>query len=173
MLKFLPGIFIVQLASAAMAYSALKADGTELKLALALLAVVVCLITGFWFASMSRQERINAVAQAETSFSKEREKLKVNAEKQKTKIIRDSHSQILKEAKKTQTSTSFKLGAAFIGVIGAGSLLLFSQLMTLGLLTFATGGGALLGYMARNRQYNLLQHQTASQQYIEQKSYKP
>ena len=43
-------------------------------------------------------------------------------------------------------------GAGFIGIVAAGSLMIFSQLITLGLLTLAVGGGALGGYLMRVRQ---------------------
>ncbi|MEE9493694.1 MAG: hypothetical protein V3W04_10005 [Gammaproteobacteria bacterium] len=169
MLKYLPGIILIQLATAAMIYTVFKTGDRELWLAIGLLAILITLITGFWFASLARQSRNDALAKAQEKFSKERELLKVSVEKQKTKIIKDGHKQILKQTHRTQAKASFKLGAAFVGIIGIGSLLLFSQLLTLGLLTISTGGGALLGYMAKTRQYNLLQQKNAAQDYIEHK----
>ncbi|MBE9559139.1 MAG: hypothetical protein IMF15_00055, partial [Proteobacteria bacterium] len=66
--------------------------------------------------------------------------------------IRKSHEEIRKETNRAHARSSFKLGAGFIGIVAAGSLMIFSQLLTLGLLTLAVGGGALGGYLMRVRQ---------------------
>lgn len=170
MLKFLPGILIVQLATAAMVFAALKSTEPELWLTIGLLALLIGVSTGFWFASIVRHQTSNAVAQAESAFSKEREQIKLSAEKHKTRIIKESHRQLLQETRKTQARAGFKVGAAFVGVIAAGSLLLFTQMLTLGLLTLSTGGGALLGYLARGRQLNLLKQKSSAQGYLEKQS---
>ena len=94
----------------------------------------------------------DALARAKDEFSREREKLRVNAERQKTRLMRKSHEEIRKETNRAHARTSFKLGAGFIGIIAAGSLMIFSQFLTLGLLTLAVGGGALGGYLIRVRQ---------------------
>jgi hypothetical protein len=41
------------------------------------------------------------------------------------------------------------------GVVGLGTVMLFSQFMTIGLLTLSTAGGAALGYGVRARQERL------------------
>ena len=94
----------------------------------------------------------DALAQVKDEFSKEREKLRVNSERQKTRILRKSHEDIRKETNRAHAKSSFKLGAGFIGIVAAGALLIFSQLLTLGFLTLAVGGGALGGYLMRVRQ---------------------
>lgn len=57
-----------------------------------------------------------------------------------------------KETNRAHARSSFKLGAGFIGIVAAGSLMIFTQFLTLGLLTLAVGGGVLGGYLMRIRQ---------------------
>ncbi len=152
MLKYLLGILIIQAATVAMTFAAIKSDDQELWLAVLLLALILSLVTAFWFASIASHTKKDALANARDEFSKEREKLRVNAERQKTRLIRKSHEEIRKETNRAHARSSFKLGAGFIGIVAAGSLMIFSQLLTLGLLTLAVGGGALGGYLMRVRQ---------------------
>ncbi|MDT8282245.1 MAG: hypothetical protein RQ982_05455 [Gammaproteobacteria bacterium] len=152
MLKYLPGILIIQVATVAMALAVIRSENHELWLAVLLLALIINLVTAFWFASIASHAKKDALAQAKDDFFKEREKLRVNAERQKTSLMRKSHEEIRKETNRMHARTSFKLGAGFIGIVGAGSLMIFSQLITLGLLTLAVGGGALGGYLLRVRQ---------------------
>jgi small-conductance mechanosensitive channel len=152
MLKYLLGILIIQAATVAMTLAAIKSDDRELWLAVLLLALILALVTAFWFVSIASHAKKDALANARDEFSREREKLRVNAERQKTRIIRKSHEEIRKETNRAHARSSFKLGAGFIGIVAAGSLMIFSQLLTLGLLTLAVGGGALGGYLMRVRQ---------------------
>lgn len=152
MLKYLLGILIIQAATAAMALAAIKSSDYELWLAVLLLALILGLVTAFWFASIASHAKKDALAHAKDEFYKEREKLRVNAERQKTRLLRKSHEEIRKETNRAHARTSFKLGAGFIGIVAAGSLMIFTQFLTLGLLTLAVGGGALGGYLIRVRQ---------------------
>jgi small-conductance mechanosensitive channel len=152
MLKYLLGILIIQAATVAMTLAAIKSDDRELWLAVLLLALILALVTAFWFVSVASHAKKDALANARDEFSREREKLRVNAERQKTRLIRKSHEEIRKETNRAHARSSFKLGAGFIGIVAAGSLMIFSQLLTLGLLTLAVGGGALGGYLMRVRQ---------------------
>ena len=157
MFKYLPGILIIQVATVAMTLAAIKSGDQELWLAVLLLALIIALVTAFWFASIASHARKDALANARDEFSKEREKLRVNAERQKTRLIRKSHEEIRKETNRAHARSNFKLGAGFIGIVALGSLMIFSQLFTLGLLTLAVGGGALGGYLIRVRQEVVLQ----------------
>jgi small-conductance mechanosensitive channel len=157
MFKYLPGILIIQVATVAMTLAAIKSGDQELWLAVLLLALIIALVTAFWFASIASHARKDALANARDEFSKEREKLRVNAERQKTRLMRKSHEEIRKETNRAHARSNFKLGAGFIGIVAMGSLMIFSQLFTLGLLTLAVGGGALGGYLIRVRQEVVLQ----------------
>ena len=152
MLKYLPGILIIQAATVAMTLAALKSSEQELWLAIGLLGLIIGLVTAFWFSSIASHIKKDALAQARDEFSREREKLRVNAERQKTRLLKKSHEQIRKETNRAYARTNFKLGAGFVGIIGAGALMIFTQFLTLGLLTLAVGGGALGGYLVRLRQ---------------------
>jgi len=152
MLKYLLGILIIQAATVAMTFAAIKSGDQELWLAVLLIALIIGLVTAFWFSSITSHAKKDALANAKDDFSKEREKLRVNAERQKTRLIRKSHEEIRKETNRAHAKSSFKLGAGFIGIVAAGSLMIFSQLLTLGLLTLSVGGGALGGYLLRARQ---------------------
>jgi len=152
MVKYLPGIVLVQVATVALVLAALKTDDRELWIAIAYLALIINLVTAFWFGSITSHLKKDAVAKAREQFSQEREKLRVNAEKQKSKLLKQSHAQMTKATNRAHAKANFKVGAAFAGIIGAGALMIFTQFMTLGILTLATGGGALAGYLARLRQ---------------------
>lgn len=152
MLKYLLGILIIQAATVAMTLAATESDDRELWLAVLLLAVFLAMITAFWFASIASHAKKDALANARDEFSREREKLRVNAERQKTRLIRKSHEEIRKETNRAHARSSFKLGAGLVGIVAAGLLMIFTQFLTLGLLTLAVGGGALGGYLLRVRQ---------------------
>ena len=162
MLKYLPGILIIQIATVAMTLAVIKSGDQELWLAVILLALVIGLVTAFWFASIASHAKKDALANAKDEFSRERETLRVNAERQKTRLIRKSHEEIRKETNRAHARSSFKLGAGFIGIVAAGSLMIFSQFLTLGLLTLAFGGGALGGYLMRIRQEFVSRRKEAS-----------
>lgn len=161
MLKYLLGLLIIQAATVAMTLAAIKSADQELWLAVLLLGLLITLVTAFWFASIAGHAKKDALANAKDEFSKEREKLRVNAERQKTRLLRKSHEEIRKETNRAHARSSFKLGAGFIGIVAAGSLMIFSQLLTLGLLTLAVGGGALGGYLMRVRQETLSRNKEA------------
>ena len=161
MLKYFLGILIIQVATVAMTLAAINTDNQELWLAVLLLGFIIGLVTAFWFTSIAGHAKKDALAQARDEFSREREKLRVNAERQKTRLIRKSHEEIRKETNRAHASSNFKLGAGFIGIVAAGSLMIFSQFLTLGFLTLAFGGGALGGYLLRVRQEAISRHKDA------------
>jgi hypothetical protein len=152
MFRYLPGIFIIQLATVALLLAALKTTDQELWIAIGCLALIVSLVTAFWFDSIACHIKKDAVTELKESFARERENLRVSAERQKTRVIKKSQEQITRETNRAHAKANFKVGGAFAGMIGVGALMVFTQFMTLGLLLVATGGGALAGYLARTRQ---------------------
>jgi hypothetical protein len=155
MLRYLPGIIIIQVATAALLLAAARTSDQELWIAIGCLALVVTVVTAFWFDSIASHLRKDAVIKAKDDFSREREKLRVNAERAKTRLLKKSHEEIKQETNRAHAKANFKVGGAFVGVIAAGTLMVFTQFMTLGLLMLATGGGALAGYLARMKQDRL------------------
>lgn len=151
-LKFLPGILLVQAATGILVVVALKTPLEDTWILFVLLALTTALLVALWFASVADHVKNKAVAQAKHGFVREREKLRVNAEKEKSKVIKQSHQQAAKATNRAQSKANFKTGVALAGVMGLGAIMVFSQLFTLGLITLSTAGGALLGYGVRARQ---------------------
>ncbi len=142
----------MQVATVALVVAALRIDDRQLWVAIACLALIIDLVTAFWFGSITKHLKKDAVAKAQEQFSREREKFKVDAEQKNLKLLQQSSAQLTKATNRVHAKANFKVGAAFTGIIGAGALMIFTQFMTLGVLTIATGGGALAGYLVRFRQ---------------------
>jgi len=157
MFRYLPGILIIQAATVALVLAAGRTGDQELWIAIGCLALVVSLVTAFWFESIAGHIKKDAVTRAKDEYYRERERLRVNAERAKSRLIKKSHQEITRETNRAHARASFKVGGAFVGVIAAGTLMVFTQFMTLGLLLLATGGGALAGYLTRVRQERLPQ----------------
>lgn len=153
MFRYLPGIVLIQLATAALAYALVRMPlETDLLLAIGGLACILSLVVAFWFSSIAAHSRREAEQQLRDSHARETQDLKVNVERQKTKIIRENHKQLLKETRRANTRANLKVSLAFAGVAAIGGLMLFTQFMTVGLLLMGTSGGALAGYLTRARQ---------------------
>lgn len=127
------------------------------------------LMLAFWFASLSAHHRKDEVEKVKSSFAEEREKLKVNAERAKTRVVKQAQQDIAKEAKVTHAKANFKVGAAFAGVLGVGALFVFAQMMTAGLLTIAAASGVIGGYYWRGKKMEnkLLENKRQDVQVIE------
>jgi len=100
----------------------------------------VALVMAFWLVSLEGHGKKDTVAKMKDSFSKEREKIRKKAEKN-----------IAREAKTTHAKANFKVGAAFAGVLGIGTLFIFAQMMTAALLTITAAGGVATGYFYRGK----------------------
>ncbi len=153
MLRFLPGIILLQLATAAVIYALLNAplEGNPL-FVVALLGLILSVLTAFWFGSIAKHMHKDALAKTIDKHAKERETIRVNAERQKTKLVKDSQKQITRETNRAHAKANLKVGAVFAAAIGAGGLMLFTQFVTIGLLILTTSGGALVGYLTRLKQ---------------------
>jgi hypothetical protein len=151
--KFLLGAFLLQGATALLLMTAQDTDLARSGWLLGSLGILIGLIATLWFSAISSHECQHSYTRASEKFNRQRDRLRRQAEKEKTREIRDSHQQILRETRRLQSRSSMKLGAAMAGTAGLGILLLFTQFMTLGLLAVSATGGALLGYGVRARQY--------------------
>ena len=151
MLKYFAAIVSIQIVTVGLVLLApgdLQGAGW-LRLALPLLFISV--VAALWFNSMAAHQRKDHLARADRRFAREREKIRVNAERAKTRVVKQAQKDIAREAKTTHSKASFKVGAAFAGAIGAGALMLLIGSMTLGLSILTTAGGALGGYLYRAR----------------------
>jgi len=151
-IKFLLGILLVQIATAAQVYAALRTDDPEIWVVFGILSVTLGFLGAFWFSTMTRAAEKEAVAGIKESFSKQRERIKLKAEREKTKIVEKSHQQIIKDRQRTENRASLKVGVSFAGVVAVGAAMLFTQFVTFGMLLMSTAGGALAGYAVRTRQ---------------------
>jgi len=151
MLKFLFGIIVIQIATVALVLLAPDDLHGVAWLRLLIPLLVVSFFAAFWFGSMAKHKSKDELFQAKELHAQEREKIQVNAERAKTRLVKQAQQQIAREAKITHSKANFKVGAAFAGAIGAGALMLLTELLTLGMLTISTAGGALGGYIMRAR----------------------
>ena len=140
MVKFFLGIILVQTITVILfALSSGNLQGMQL-LQLVVPLLFIALIMAFWFNSLTGYDKRDTVEKMKDSFAKEREEIRVKAERS-----------IAKEAKVTHAKANFKVGAAFAGVLGIGVLFVFAQMMTAALLTITAAGGAATGYFYRGK----------------------
>lgn len=150
--KFLIGIILVQLITAVLIYiSPINLDDRMSLLRLVIPLFFMAFIVAFWFSSLSSHLRKDSEHKMKDNFAKEREELKVKAERSKRRIVKQAQKDIATEAKITHAKANFKVGAAFAGVMGVGALFVFAQMVTAGLLTMTAAGGAIGGYYWRGK----------------------
>ena len=154
-LKYLFGVLLVQGVAGLLVYTMLKSDQQEVWWLLGGIALLTSFLTALWFASIAGHHKKDALEQERVDHSKKQERLKVKAEKEKTKVIQQSHQQITKAQNRAQRSANLKVGGAFAAMVGVSAMLMFTQLVSLGLLTLTTASGALGGYLYRGRQEKL------------------
>jgi len=155
MFKFLPGIVLVQASTIALVL-AIENTGTRTYwITIAMIVLVISLLAAFWFTSIANHMHKDTVSRVKERYAKEREKLRVKTEREKTKVVEETHKRILKGANRAHAKANFKVGVAAAGAVGVGILMLFTEFLTLGLLTLSTAGGALVGYSTRARQDKL------------------
>lgn len=152
MLKFIPGILILQVITIVLVLIAPAdlADWGWLRLAAPVL--IAGFLTAFWFGSLSAHQRKDEISRLRANHAKERETIRVNAERAKTRMVKQTQRKTLQETRRAARHASIKIGLAFAGVAGLGGVLILTQFMSLGLLVLTTAGGGLGGYMLRLRQ---------------------
>lgn len=151
MFRFLPGIFIIQGATAVLVLVSVQ-NPTVHWLPFVLLALIAGFLTACWFASIANHIKKDAVARLKEASVRERERLLVSTEKEKKRVFEQTHKQILKESSRAHAKANFKVGAAVVGAVGVGVGLLSLQFVTLGLLPLFAAAGGLAGYGLRVRQ---------------------
>lgn len=154
-IRFLIGILLLQGATVLLVHTAMKTDLSQTWPLFVALGMTVGAVTALWFNAIADSERKHSLAKAQASFSREREKIRVRAEKEKTKEFKNTQRQIHREKQRSKTGSNIKTGVVIGGAVSAGLVLLMTQMVTLGLLTLTTVGGAALGYGVRARQDRL------------------
>jgi hypothetical protein len=155
LLKYLIGVLVVQGVTVLLVVTAYRTDLEKTGILFLMLNLAIGALTAFWFTSMAEGTRKQALSRAKEGFAREREKIRVRAEKEKTKEVRNSQRQINREKSRARTGSNLKTGLMLGGAAGVGLVMVLTQFVTLGLLTLTTAGGAALGYGLRARQDRL------------------
>ncbi|MEN8199220.1 MAG: hypothetical protein ABFR63_04000 [Thermodesulfobacteriota bacterium] len=154
MFKFFIGIIISQLAAVALFYTALQTDPDNsrslLLIAGADLGFIV--LISLWFNTISRQCHHQEMESVKEAHAREREEIKVNAERQKTRLINKSNKELLRRTRQADRMANVKITAGFAVLGAAGVFLLTSQFATLGMFLLTGAGSGLAGYFIRTRQ---------------------
>ena len=153
-IKFLLGVFLLQGATVLLMMTVQDAELHRSGWLLVALGMLIGVIAAFWFSAIASHASQHSYARASEKFNRQRDRIRRQAEKEKTKEIRDGHQQVMRETRRQRNRSTLKYGgAALAGIAGLGVLLLFTQFITLGLLAVSAAGGAFLGYGVRARQY--------------------
>ena len=156
MLRYLPGLLLLQLVTLALFLANAGADPTALLLRVGLPALALALVTALWFRSLSRADGERDLARTRLEHEREREgereRLRRDAARERETLARESERAHRREVRRTSRRATFQVGLAFAATGGMGVLFVLSELITLGLLTLATTTGALGGYALRWRQ---------------------
>jgi len=152
MLKFIPGILLLQAVTIALVLMASAHLENWGWLRLAVPVLIVGFLTALWFGSIAAHQREDKISRLKERHAKERETIRVNAERAKNRLIKQSHHKTMQEVRRSSRRANIKVGLAFAGAAALGGLLILTQFMSLGLLTLAAVGGALGGYTLRFRQ---------------------
>ena len=158
MIRFLPGIIIFQAVTGGLAYLIITGGSSieeHLLFTLIALDLAFILLMILWFSSIARQNNFAALEALKEAHAKEREKLRVEVERQKNRIADKKHKEILKESRRVSALANIKMGTVITGLAVLGGVLLYSQFITFGSMLLTAGGGGLLGYFARAKQETL------------------
>ena len=174
MLRYLPGIVLVQIVTFTLFWVNQGASIEQLLLRVGLPAVMFSAVTALWLSLIGRMdaeqrnsalreqhaeermqlnreiERVRSEALQEASADKAQ--LLERAHTERERLVRQTHKEIMKQERSASRRSNMKVGLAFMGLTGFGVLMLVTQFMTLGLLTITTAGGAMGGYLLRWKQ---------------------
>ncbi|HIG64333.1 MAG TPA: hypothetical protein EYQ43_01910 [Methyloprofundus sp.] len=185
MFKFLPGIILIQLVTGALVVMALNwSQDFQLVIVIGIIAFFSAILTAFWFSSIARnifhdqqtalrkqhaqdrenflreagEEKASAIkekSQMQDMHARERERILLDTEREKSNIMVASYEKIKQETRKAHAKANFKVGAAFATAVGAGGIMIFSQLVTVGVMFLVASGSGLSGYILRAKQERL------------------
>ena len=183
--KFLPGILLIQLVTAVMVVTAFNwSYDLQLMAVIVSFCLITGLLAAFWFAYIARDmykndlqmmrdrhtqdrerillnaEREKADIAAERSklqelHARERERILLDAEREKASIALESYRQLEKAIRKAHAKANLKVGMACAAAAAAGGVMIFNQLITVGMMVLIASGSGLAGYLARARHERL------------------
>ncbi|MGR8980658.1 MAG: hypothetical protein ACU84H_11305 [Gammaproteobacteria bacterium] len=185
MLKFLFGIIVIQLVTAVTVMAALNwLQDPQFIAVVVLFSLIMAVLAAFWFVYIGRDLHKNDLQRMQERHAFERERILLNAEKEKAGItaerakLQEQHARererILlaaerekadialrgyrnqeKEIRKAHARANFKAGVICTLMAAAGGALIFSQLITVGMMVLIATGSGLAGYLARARHERL------------------
>lgn len=112
---------------------------------------MVGLIAAFWFATVAANLRRDKLDRQRADFARERENLRVKAEREKTRLVRKGKKDIASEARRAESRANRNVALVMVAAGAAGVLMMMSSFITLDLLLLTGTGGALGGYIAGRR----------------------
>ena len=151
LLKFIFGIVLAQLATFLLFYFSPEEWDMASILRTMLPLLLIALVISMWFNSLAGYHKKDALSKVKGEFAKEREEIKVNAEREKLQVEKDAQKKIVREATTTHAKANFKVGMAFAGVLSVGALFVLAQMVTVGFLAISATTGALGGYYWRGK----------------------
>ena len=128
------------------------AHDPQMIIVLIVFAVIIAILATFWFGSIVRDLHNSSHAKLQQKHAREKERIKVKAEREKAKLTSQSYQKIEKATKNAHSKANMKVGAAFAAALGAGAIMVFSQLITVGMMVLIASGSGLAGYLARAKQ---------------------
>jgi uncharacterized membrane protein YgaE (UPF0421/DUF939 family) len=192
MLKFLPGILLTQLITVGLMLMAFNwAADFQLIIVIIAIGLISAILVAFWFSSTAqnisideqaqiiekhvkdretiikeaekeKQGVIKEKSQLQNQHAREREKILVDAEREKATIAAESYQKIEKESRKAHSKANLKVGLAFSAAMGVSGIMIFSQLITVGIMFLVASGSGLSGYVLRARQDRLARNKQLS-----------
>lgn len=181
MSKFLPGIILVQFMMCGLMLMAINwSHDFQLIFVIVVIALITAILVAFWFSSIAQnisideqaliverhvQDREKILKEAEREkvevlkeqsklqglHAREREKILLDAERDKATIVEESYRKIEKETRKIHSRANLKVGLAFSATVLAAGVMIFSQLVTVGVMFLVASGSGLSGYIMRAR----------------------
>ena len=174
MFRYLPGIVLVQVVTLTLLWANVGAPLDKLLLRVGLPALIISGVTALWLSMIGRMEterrnaklreqhaievtRLNreierARADVLQQASADKAQLMERAHTERERLVKQTHKELLKRERGINRQANIKIGLAFMGVTAIGVVMLITELLTLGLLTIMTAGGAMGGYLLRWRQ---------------------
>lgn len=157
MLRYLPGIFLIQLISIVLvSLQTIQLSALDLRTMLQLLVplTVVGVTSALWFDHIGRARAQRHVEKLKAHHAKDRENLQKQTEKEKDRVRAEAQKAIRRETRRVNTRANLKAFVSLGIAGGAGLLLLFTELFTLGMMTLMTASGAMGGYLWRASKEN-------------------
>jgi|GEM_PF-867924 len=174
MFRYLPGIVLVQVVTLALLWVNAGATLENQLLRVGLPALIISGVTALWLSMIGRMEteRRNTTLREQhatevTRLNREIERARADvlqqasadkaqwlerAHSQREQLVKQTHKELLKRERGINRAANLKVGLAFMSVTAIGVIMLITELLTLGLLTIMTAGGAMGGYLFRWRQ---------------------